>query len=308
MLKRALLVGVTMPFWSGLSVAADEPCQPISSQKESSFVQYVRTLLGAPDNSEIRLVGTSMNDRTCYTRLQFAVPGESPRLTLFLSPDQRFLSPQVFDVSVDYKQERAEDQHRVSAEIERYISSSRAPALGPSDAPIHIVVFGDFQCPYCARALRILMRDVLPAHPGKLRVAYLQFPLPGHLWARAAAEAMACVASQNEDLFWGLHNLIYDHQSEIKPSNLQARIIEGARALFPTFNVDTFRSCLERKESASRVDEDIEFGRDLQITGTPALFINGLLVDGARNAAELTALIDAQLAGTGSTGPKRGKP
>ena len=282
-----------------------DQCQPVSPQKEESLLRYVRKLLRATDNDGIKTIGSSLNKRTCYRRFQFAVPGQPSSVydALSFASDQRFLAPQVFDASVDPAEEQQEDQRRVKSEIDAYVLSRKPPVLGPINAPVTIAVFGDFQCPFCARGLKVLMKDILPAYRDRVRVAYIQFPLPGHPWARAAAEVMTCIASQSQDLFWQMHSFIYDHQSEIKATTLQSKIIGAARPLVPDFDLELFNRCLTGKGSATLVDGDVTFGTNLQISGTPTLFINGLLVDGARDAAQLTALIDSQLTETGSVGP-----
>jgi hypothetical protein len=199
-------------------------CLPLSEQTENSLAGYVRKVLSVPPGAPLSLTTSSLNERTCYWRLQFVSADPSSRVTLFLSPDERFLSTRVFDTSVDPDEERHEGERRTSLEIKAYLESRRPPVAGPPDAPITIAVFGDFQCPYCARELKILMQEVRPKYEDKLRITFVEFPLPNHPWARTAAEAMTCLAEQSLDLFWKLHDFIYDHQTSIRPDNLQTKI------------------------------------------------------------------------------------
>jgi protein-disulfide isomerase len=141
------------------------------------------------------------------------------------------------------------------------------------------------------------MKDVLPQYRDAVRVAYLNFPLPGHPWARSAAEAMACIGAQSPEMFWRLHDYLFDHQSEIKPNSLDAKIAEQmGRAKDQGLDEPDFHACLDGKRGAALVDEDLEVGWTHDVSATPTLYINGERIEGAASAAALKAVIDRQLA------------
>jgi protein-disulfide isomerase len=299
--SRALpILALALPIF-GATAAVQEngsgACPPLSDQVKESVSAYVRKLAKVPVDAPLTLSASTLNEKTCYRRLQFVSSDPSSRITLFLSPDQRFLSQRVFDTRSDPAEEQREEEQRVNSSIQAYLAERKPPALGPSDAPVTIAVFADFQCPFCARGLKVLMGEVLPQYQGRVRVAYLEFPLAGHPWARPAAEAMACVALQSPDLFWKLHDYLFERQPEIRPSNLQAKLDDKIKSwMHPEFDMQAFETCRTSKETSGLVDSDLQFGWSQEITGTPTMFINGHRIDGVSTAGVLKAVIDSQLA------------
>lgn len=277
--------------------AAPSSCLALSREGQDVLLQYVRRLSNLPASAPLALVASNLEEKTCYRRLQFVSSDPYSRVTFYLSPDQRFLAPQVLDVLADPRQQEREHETRIKSEIDRFLSARTPPAVGSPNAPVTIAVFADFQCPYCARGLKTLMKEVLPQYPDAVRVAYLNFPLPGHPWARHAAEAMACIGAQNPDLFWRLHDYLFDHQLEIRTNNLDAKIAEQTRLTKDQgFDELGFRSCVDGKGGAALVDQDLEAGWTHDVSATPTLYINGERIEGATSAAALKAAIDRQLA------------
>ena len=170
------------------------------------------------------------------------------------------------------------------------------PTLGSQGAPVTIAALSDFQCPYCARGLRILTKDVLPLYKDKVRVVYLHFPLTGHPWARKAAETMACIGAQNTHLFWSLHDYLFDHQVEIKPNSFDVKIAEQIRLTgAQDFDEAEFHTCVETGKGAAMVDEDLKVGWHHDVTATPTFYINGERAEGVTSAGDWKAAIDRQL-------------
>lgn len=272
-------------------------CPPLSDQAKESVLAYMRKLGNVPAGALLRVIDSNVNERTCYRRLEFVSSDPSARATLFLSPDQRFLTPQVFDLRSDPKQEMNEEEQRIESEISSYLDGRRPPVTNAAKTAITIAVFADFQCLYCAQGLKLLMRDVLPRYKNLVRVAYLHFPLANHPWARPAAELMTCVNLQSPDLFWKLHDDLFDHQTEIRTNNLEARVREKIKLLAPDFDLQRLRECNESKAAVPLVDADMELGWHLQISGTPTMFVNGRRVDGVSSAGAIEAVIDDKLRG-----------
>lgn len=273
-------------------------CPPLSDQAKESVLAYMRKLGNVPAGTLLSVIDSNVNERTCYRRLEFVSSSDpSARATLFLSPDQRFLTPQVLDLRSDPKQEMNEEERRIESEISSYLDGRRPPVTNSAKTAITIAVFADFQCPYCAQGLKLLMRDVLPRYKDLVRVAYLHFPLANHTWARPAAELMTCLNLQSPDLFWKLHDDLFDHQTEIKANNLEARVREKIKLLAPDFDLQRLRECDESKAAVRLVDGDIELGWRLQISGTPTMFVNGRRMDGVSSAGAIEAVIDGKLGG-----------
>jgi protein-disulfide isomerase len=146
---------------------------------------------------------------------------------------------------------------------------------GPADAPVTIVEFSDFECPFCRQASRALA-EVERQYEGKLRLVFRDFPLDAscngylsqqmHPLACRAARLARCAGAQ--DAFWPAHDALFalDALTEAELDALPARLSLDEEAL---------TVCMASDETAARVREDIDAGRELDVTGTPALFVNG---------------------------------
>ena len=167
------------------------------------------------------------------------------------------------------------------------VDSRDAPARGPKGAPITLVEFGDFQCPYCAR-VEPTIEKVLKNYPGKVRLVFRQFPLDIHPQAFEAAEASMC--SREQDKFWELHDRMYGHQDKLKPDDLKAAAVELG------MNGDRFGECLASGKYEAAIKADMAAGEQAGVNGTPALFVNGRPVPGGAVEYEVLAkVIDDEL-------------
>jgi len=161
------------------------------------------------------------------------------------------------------------------------------PVRGPADAPVTLVEFSDFQCPYCARASS-LVDQLMERFPETLNVIYVHYPLPMHEWARPAAIASQCAAQQDDEAFWTLHDAYFDNQSSLAADN----VMEESETYLAGASIDiaAWKTCATdessdaHKEAAQTVTSNMEAGEAVDVTGTPSFFINGEQVQGARSA------------------------
>jgi protein-disulfide isomerase len=163
----------------------------------------------------------------------------------------------------------------------------KGPAKGPQNAPVTIVEFSDYQCPYCIRAEKTVS-DVLAAYPGKIRLVYRDFPLPMHPLAPKAAEASHCANAQGK--YWEMHDKMFGSDGKLEVENLKKYAREVG------LDGDKFDKCLDGGEMAKVVTENHEAGEKVGVSGTPAFFVNGRLLTGAQPVEEFKSLIDAELA------------
>jgi protein-disulfide isomerase len=158
--------------------------------------------------------------------------------------------------------------------------------LGPDQAPITIVEFSDFQCPYCQRSVQVL-KELRQIYGDRIRVVYRDFPGPNHPNALQAAEAARCAGEQGK--FWEYHDLLFDRQS----SGMEWDFLSLAKEL--ALQPNAFDSCLHAGRFREEITKDLHEGLKLGITSTPTFFINGRPLVGAQPLANFRALIDAQL-------------
>ena len=161
------------------------------------------------------------------------------------------------------------------------------PVLGPSDAPVTIVEFTDFQCPYCQRAAGTV-RELLKRYGSSLRLVFKAAPTPSHPRAIPAAEAALCAGRQGK--FWAFYDWAFAHQDGLS----NEAFTKEATAL----GLDTakFSSCMSGHEELPLIQSTKREARQLGITGTPTFFINGRMLAGAQPASAFSAVIDNELA------------
>ncbi len=168
------------------------------------------------------------------------------------------------------------------------VATDGSPSRGSKEAPVTIVEFSDFQCPYCAQLSKTL-HEAIAKYGDRVRLVYKQFPLSQiHPFAEKAAEAALCAADQ--DHFWDLHDLMFDKQSELKEEDLKAK---GAQ-----LKIDSaaFNDCLASGKNASRVKQDQREGFSIGVSTTPSFFINGRFFSGAMTLADISKAIDEEIA------------
>ncbi|SRR5579884_688042 len=161
-----------------------------------------------------------------------------------------------------------------------------APVTGPADAPVTIVEFSDFQCPYCAAAVPQI-RALLKAYPTKVKLIFKQFPLEEHPQADLAATA--AVAAQKQGKFWQMHDALFAHSNDLSRKS----ILSLAKDI--GLDVDKLEADMDTTEIRHTVERDVQDGTDANVEGTPTLFINGQRYNGALTFEALKPLLDAEL-------------
>lgn len=165
--------------------------------------------------------------------------------------------------------------------------SATDPTLGPANAPVTIVEFADFQCPFCQKVQATLAR-LRSEYGDKIRLVARQGPLPAHPQARPAAEAALCARDQGK--FWPLHDWLFSNQDKLSPEAIKAE----AAAL--GLDATKFATCVDTHAHAGEVEADLDAAARMGVTAMPAFFINGRLLQGAEPYAEFKRVIDDELA------------
>ena len=167
------------------------------------------------------------------------------------------------------------------------VSGDRGPVRGDKDAPVTIVEFSDFQCPYCKTATGTI-KQVLDKYPGKVRLVFRDFPLANiHPLAPKAHEAARCAAEQGK--FWEYHDVLFEHSPSLTPDELK----QYAKDL--KLDAAAFDQCVDSGKYKAAVDQDTQEGLGLGLTGTPSFFINGRQLVGAQPLTAFQKIIDGEL-------------
>jgi protein-disulfide isomerase len=261
------------------------PCAPLNEEIHTRIIRSVarsaHTEPLLPTIDEETLV-----PGTCYWQLSLSIANTNRRLTVYLSPDRRFVFSTLLDVSADPWAVDAQ----LSDRLKREAAKDQSPSRGAETAPVTVVVFSDFQCPYCATFSDMVERYGKD-NPNRIRAVFRNLPLPVHDWAMPAARAGACVSGQSSSAFWKFHDLLFSKQKSITVENLPAIIIgfiEGT----PELQSDAYSKCIGSALPQIRLDQDLVEARSLSLDATPTIFINGRKYAGFRDDAAFALAIN----------------
>src|SRR5258708_18663240 len=193
------------------------------------------------------------------------------------APAQLSASPSAIEARV------AQAPAATPAPIKYNIATDGFPSIGPADAPIVVVDFGDYQCPFCAQWHDSTYQPLMAAYPGKIRLVYRNFPLPFHQNAFMAAEAAMCAGDQNA--YWKYHDKLFSNNNQL---NNQAGTVLCHDTYYQLaadlgLDVNTFDDCLKTDKYKQAVQSDLDYANSLPpdssgqaaVGGTPTFFIYG---------------------------------
>jgi len=175
------------------------------------------------------------------------------------------------------------------------VDVGNAPARGPKNAPLTVVLFSDFQCPFCGR-VEPSLTELEKAYPGKVRVAWKNFPLSFHNNAKPAAEA--AMAANEQGKFWEMHDILFKNQQNLDAASLEKYAKEIG------LDMTKFKAAIDSHKFAAQIEADTKQGSSLGVQGTPASFLNGHFINGAQPFDAFKKIADDELA-KGGKGKKK---
>ena len=180
-------------------------------------------------------------------------------------------------------------QHKVQDMLEpiRFPVEAKGPTRGPANAAITVVIFADFQCPYCSRGAETL-EAVRRKHPNDIKVVYRDYPLPFHEMAKPSAVAGRCAGQQGK--FWEMHDRLFAEQANLG-APLYSRLASELKLDIPKFT-----KCMNDPSVLAAIDVDQAAGETAGVDGTPAFYINGVRLSGAQPEEAFEAIIGPELA------------
>ena len=264
--------------------------QKLFAQEAAKRKISVAALLDAEVTAKVPLVTEAEID-AFYQANKARIRGDDAdtrqKIRAFLQ-QQKLTAQRALFVESLRSQGKVVDRLQPPAVIRVEVTTEGAPIRGAVDGPVTIVEFSDFECPFCKQTHPTL-KQVLERYPGKVRLAYRDFPLDSiHPQARRAAEAARC--AQDQGKFWEYHDVLFTQSPQLALEDL--RRYAGQVGL----DVTKFDSCLAAGVHKAALQRDLDEGNRLGITGTPAFFINGRTLSGAQPLEAFTRLIEEELA------------
>lgn len=168
------------------------------------------------------------------------------------------------------------------------VSTDGAPTWGPSQAPVTLVVFSDFQCPYCSR-LQDTLKEIQSRYPTQVRFAFRDFPLDFHAQAMPAAVAASCAHRQGR--YADMQALLFRYQGALEDGDLERYAQQVG------LDMAAWKTCLTDPSVRAGIDADMAAGTVAGVQGVPMTFVNGIAVSGAQPLEAFTEIIDAELTG-----------
>jgi len=286
-LIMAMLTSVVSPPLSAATCSLS-----LTDSEKARLVAYVSRKYRVSERAQLRIEDEHVANDACYHELTLQGEGSLGvyRLKLYVSPDLRFLSSEILDSHLDPAVE--ERQHAVSTlgELPRGEYATR----GSLGAPLTLVIFSDFQCPYCRNVAALLKAEPFLQSGDNVRLVFRHMPMARHDWAQRASEAAACAQFQSSTAFWTFRDQFFAHQNEISVGNIATFINESASTI-PGLDLGKFQTCLAKQLSLGVVLRDRQLGLQAGVIGTPVAFINGRQVGGFSSAGELHSLLEKSL-------------
>jgi protein-disulfide isomerase len=280
-------LAIILPLASSLR-AADDGCRAITEELSSHVTQYLAHRIVSEAGGVPSILSADRVPGTCYQKLVIHVPGTANPLTLYLSPDQRFLTSTLYDLATDPSEERA----RVAEDVQRLLMRDDSPQLSGTHPRVVIVEFGDLQCPYCKR-----FADWYGSLPAELAqqttLVFKHFPLATHSWAQLAAQYSACANRRSAAAFWELANYFLSHQDEITSANIKDKAA-GALSHGSDADARNLASCAEEL-GPSLVARDVSVAKELAVNRTPTLYIDGRQAPPLHSEGDLRHLLEREL-------------
>jgi len=174
----------------------------------------------------------------------------------------------------------------LKAPVVEVAAAGRPEKGGGAKAPVTIIEFSDYQCPFCKRAEDVVSQ-VMKTYGDKVRLVYRNYPLPMHPNARPASEAAQCANAQGK--FWPYHEKLFANQTALSEDKLKAYAQEVG------LDGQKFAECLAQKSFKAAIDQDITDASKVGVNGTPAFFINGRMLSGAQPFEKFKEVIDEEL-------------
>jgi protein-disulfide isomerase len=299
----SLLLGGVIGFLTSEKLSVDKQLSDLAGRLTSlqdtatsenlSVDQQLSDLAGRLTSLQVTATSENLSVDKQLSDLTSRLTSIEVTATLAKLKDEEIVSELTGRVSILEKQAlvaRAPDLIPAVAAAPLNVSLEGAPVRGPMDAPVTIVEFSDFQCPFCSRVHPTLQR-LLAAYPDAVRLVFKHYPLGFHLDAPLAHRAS--MAADRQGRFWDMHDKIIANYRDLSRQTL----IEHATVL--DLDLAQFTRDLDSSELADLLNREIAEGNKLGITGTPTFYINGKVVSGAQPYENFKAIIDREVARSG---------
>ena len=301
MLRRFLVMSCKRTFLLFLAICLGCSAQLAPNEVSQRIERQLRATYNVPATIKVIIAAPHPSEFPNYDGLTVTFDGDGKKQTyeFLLSKDQKTLLRMT-------KIDLTRDPY---AETMKKIDLKGRPVRGNPNAKVTLVNYDDFECPYCSRAYKTLFPELLKAYGDRVAFVFKDYPLSEmHPWAIHAAVDANCLAAQNPGAYWDFADYIHSNQHVVNTENGRdaqfAALDRITLSEAGKFNLDSakLQSCVKEQKSDA-VTASVKEGDAVGVTGTPTMFVNGQMLDGARSADDIRALLDNALAQAGESRP-----
>jgi protein-disulfide isomerase len=301
MLRRFLVTSLKRVFFLLLLICLGCSAQPAPTDLAQRIERQLRASYSVPATVKVVVSPLRASEFPNYdaVTVTFDGDGRKQEYGFLLSKDQKTLIRMT-------KMDLSKDPY---AETMKKIDVAGRPVRGNANAKVVVVNYDDFQCPYCSRVHETLFPELFKEYSDRVAFIYKDFPLTEiHPWAIHAAVDANCLAAQSGDAYWDFADSTHANRQAVNAEkgldNQFAELDRNAMAEAAKFHLDQpkLQSCVKDQKSEA-VKASMKEGEALGVTGTPTMFVNGQMVDGARPADEFRAVFDSALKQAGVAAP-----
>jgi protein-disulfide isomerase len=295
MFRRFLLISCRRTFLFFLLICLGCSAQLAPPELAQRIERQLRVTYRVPAEVKVSISAPHASEFSNYDAIQvsFDGPGRRQEYEFLLSKDQKTLIRLT-------KMDLTKDP----------ISVQGRPVRGNPNAKVMVVNFDDFQCPFCSQVHRILFPELLQEYGDRVAFVYKDFPLSEiHPWALHAAVDANCIAAQSNDAYWDFADYIHANQPAVNAEkgrdNQYAALDRMTLSKADKFHLDSskLQACMKDPKGQAAVLASVSEGESLNVSGTPTMFVNGQMLDGARPASEIRAALNSALQKVGASAP-----
>jgi protein-disulfide isomerase len=301
MSRRFLLTSCKRTFLFSLLICLGCSAQLAPTELSQRIERQLRATYNVPAAVKVIITAPHASEFPNYDAVTVTFNGEGKKqdYDFLISKDQKTL---IRMTKIDMSKDPYED-------IIKKIDVKGRPVRGNPNAKVVMVNYDDFECPFCSRVHQTLFPQLLKEYGDRVAFVYKDYPLSEiHPWAIHAAVDANCIAAQNSDAYWDFADYIHSNQAMVnKEGNKDAQFAALDRMTLSEgdkFKLDSakLQSCVKEQKSEA-VTASVKEGDALGVSGTPTMFVNGQMLDGARSVAEIRELFNSALQRAGVAPP-----
>lgn len=265
-----------------------QKCTELNQSKKHQIQDYIIARYKVASQADIILLEVKQVNDSCFWNFRYETTDPKREINLYASPDGSYLFPDLYDTHIDPLKEESLRKNKIANALAEGIS----PEIGSKNSPVTIVIFSDFQCPYCKRMSDALIKEYISTELIPTRVIFKNFPLPMHRWAMTAAEMAECVSLQNPSEFWKIHNYIFDNQRAFTGANIKEKLEDYVKENIKLDQVQ-YSTCVTNDLALGPIKKDVDLGQKNGVSSTPTIFINGAIYSGAKSSDEIKKIVES---------------